>query len=372
MDRRKKSGWTVIRWAAGAVAVLAVLVGATMPAMAPSVRAQAPTRAQAAQPAAPAFGPWVEAMPAQAAQAQAQARAQAAGMQPVGMQAAGMQAAGAQAAGAQAVGMQAAGAPAPAYAQAQAQALPALADPRVHGAQVFNGWAFDTCHTPALGTLTAWRSSRYRGIGVYYAGRGRACRHQPRLNRSWTRGAKKRGWRVLPIYVGSQPPCVHSKRKRKVAIRGDGWKLGRREGRDAVSRARALGMKSRSALYLDMEAYDPSRTSCARTTLAYIRGWDREARSHGYFPGFYSSAGAGVRHVEKARRSGVRDLPSAVWFARWRVKPSLKGEPALAHRAWTPHRRVHQYAGDVSEKHGGRRLRVDRNKVDAPVAIIER
>ena len=130
-------------------------------------------------------------------------------------------------------------------------------------------------------------------------------------------------------------------------------------------------MKERSALYLDMEAYDWSRTGCAATTLSFIRAWNREVSAQGFFPGFYSSAESGVRHLEEARKAGVDDLPSIMWFARWSGKSSLYGEPALAKTAWRPHRRIHQYVGNVEVTHGDRTLWIDRNKVDAPVAIVD-
>nr|WP_260867530.1 DUF1906 domain-containing protein [Streptomyces sp. SAJ15] len=250
-------------------------------------------------------------------------------------------------------------------------AIPAaLPDPRVHGARIFRGWGIDTCHAPSLATLRAWRSSPYRVIGVYFGGRGRACPSQPRLTRSWALGAEDLGWRLLPVYVGSQSPCVRNSAKMGVRIGAHPWEQGRNEGRDAVRRAEAFGLRQRSALYLDMEAYDHTRRACARATLSFIRGWNREVRDSGYFPGFYSSAESGVRHLEQARRAGVRDLPSAMWFARWRVKATVFGEPVLRPNAWQPHRRIHQYAGNVSEKHGGKRLSIDRNRVDAPVAIV--
>ncbi|WP_432013891.1 DUF1906 domain-containing protein [Streptomyces cucumeris] len=261
--------------------------------------------------------------------------------------------------------------PASSRAGGFASAPSALPDPRTLGAEVFTGWAFDTCHTPPLSTLRAWHGSRYRALGVYFGGRGRACPVQPHLTASWLRGAADLGWRVLPVYVGSQSPCVRNIDKTRIPIGPAPWAQGRAEALDAVFRAKALGMKERSALYLDMEAYDRSDAGCAATTLSFIRAWNREVSARGYFPGFYSSADSGVRHMEQARRAGVDDLPSILWFARWTGKASLHGEPAVAEAAWQPHRRIHQYRGNVDVTHGGRTLRIDRNKVDAPVAIVD-
>lgn len=238
------------------------------------------------------------------------------------------------------------------------------------GVREFAGWGIDTCHTPSLATLRAWRSSRYRAIGVYYGGRARACPDQPELTAAWVREASRMGWKLLPVYVGSQSPCTNGKHKQDYAIGKQPWQQGRTEARDAVRRARTLGMRPSSPLYLDMEAYDRTDRPCAARTLSYVRGWDRQVRASGYLPGFYSSAESGVRHLDAARRAGTKDLPSVMWFARWGVPPSATKDPALGAQAWRPHRRVHQYAGNVTERHGGRRLTIDRNRVDAPVAVV--
>nr|WP_242587500.1 DUF1906 domain-containing protein [Streptomyces sp. MST-110588] len=236
--------------------------------------------------------------------------------------------------------------------------------------KIFRGWGLDTCNTPSQRTLRAWKHSKYRAIGVYYGGRGRSCKKQSHLSHAWMRATRRLGWYVLPLYVGSQAPCVVGKDRRHHTIGSRPWRQGEAEARDAIRRARPLGIAGGSPIYLDMEAYKLNSKPCARATLRFVRGWSREVRHHGYLPGFYGSADSGVRHLEQARRSGVGDLPAVMWFARWHGKPSLYGEPELSGQGWRPHRRIHQYAGNVVEKHGGRKLHIDRNKVDAPVAVI--
>lgn len=255
-------------------------------------------------------------------------------------------------------------------ARRPAKAQDAGAGGRAGGRNIFRGWAFDRCQAPSVGTMRKWLASPYRGVGVYFGGHGRHCKRQKHLSRAWLREVTGLGWRVIPVYVGSQSPCVIAKSKRHYRIGGNAWAQGRQEGRDAVASARRLGMARGSALYLDMEAYHHRRYRCARTTLAFVRSWNREVRRQGYLPGYYSSANSGVRHMEQARRAGERDMPEVMWFARWGVPPSLYGEKWLHRRAWHPHRRIHQYAGDVTERHGGRKLAIDRNRVDAPVAVI--
>lgn len=238
------------------------------------------------------------------------------------------------------------------------------------GVSTFRGRAFDTCLAPSANTMRRWKASRYGAVGIYYAGRGRACKRQPQLTRGWMRAVRGQGWKVLPVYVGSQSPCVTAQHKKGVRMGRYPVRQGTREGRDAVRRAKALGMRRLSPLYLDMESYTYRQKECAHGTLAFVRAWNREVRRFGYVPGFYSSASSGVRHMEAARRAGVRDLPSVMWFARWHTRPHLYREPVLRRGAWHPARRIHQYAGNVKERHGGRTLKIDRNLVHAPVARI--
>ncbi|MBJ3806036.1 DUF1906 domain-containing protein [Streptomyces flavofungini] len=234
----------------------------------------------------------------------------------------------------------------------------------------FYGRAFDTCQAPSADTMRRWQDSDYGAVGVYFGGRGRACPNQRHLSRDWLRSVDGMGWGVLPLYVGSQSPCVVAQNKQHVRIGRNPARQGAREGADAVGKAQDLGIAPDSPLYLDMESYRQDNRACARDTLAFVRAWNREVRGQGYVPGFYSSANSGVRHMDEARRQGVEDLPEVMWFARWNIEPDLYGEPALGRDSWLPNRRIHQYAGNVTERHGGRTITIDRNLVDAPVATL--
>ncbi|WP_411109379.1 DUF1906 domain-containing protein [Streptomyces sp. c-19] len=234
----------------------------------------------------------------------------------------------------------------------------------------FTGRAFDTCDAPSLEVMRAWRSSPYGAVGIYFGGRGRGCPVQRELTPAWVASVNAMGWRLLPLFVGSQAPCVVSPAKRPFAIGASPWSQGTREGAEAVREARALGLDASSPLYLDIEAYRQGDASCVATTLSFVRAWNREVRRLGYLPGFYSSADTGVRDIEEQRRAGTKDLPAVMWFARWRGRPSLYSEEVLDPQAWMPHARIHQYTGNVTESHGGRRLYIDRNAMDAPVARV--
>lgn len=242
----------------------------------------------------------------------------------------------------------------------------------LQGVRTFQGTGFDTCQAPAADTMRAWHgTSPYGAVGVYFGGRARACAKQPNLTPAWVRTVSGEGWSILPIYVGSQSPCAMSSKKKAYAIdaRNPG-QHGVTEARDAVRHARGLGFAARSALYLDMEAYDTRTAACTVPTLAFVQAWDREVSRLGYVPGFYSSADSGIEHMEQARAAGAGSLPSVLWYARWKVAPTLDDEPVLPRGAWQRHRRIHQYAGNVSEHYGGRTMNIDRDLIDAPVAIV--
>ncbi|MFH9723352.1 DUF1906 domain-containing protein [Streptomyces sp. NPDC017254] len=234
----------------------------------------------------------------------------------------------------------------------------------------YTGRAFDTCEAPSLAVMKAWRSSPYGAVGIYFGGRGRGCPTQRELTPAWVASAHAMGWRLLPLFVGSQAPCVVAAAKRPFAIGSSPVSQGTREGGEAVQAARALGLGTSSPLYLDIEAYRAGDAPCAATTLSFVRAWSREVLRLGYVPGYYSSADTGVRDIEAARRAGTADLPAVMWFARWQGRPALYTESVLQPQAWMPHARIHQYAGNVAEAYGGRRLLIDRNEMDAPVASV--
>jgi hypothetical protein len=238
--------------------------------------------------------------------------------------------------------------------------------------RIFQGSGFDTCQAPDLATMRAWRdSSAYRAVGIYFGGRARACKSQVYLTADWVLQTTAEGWSLLPIYVGSQSPCVDGTNKNPYLIDPSSASAqGGTEGEDAVTAAKALGLGKGSALYLDMEAYDIRDTDCAAATLTFLRGWDHQVQAAGYLAGFYSSADSGIKHVETARRAGVTDLPDAVWYARWGVSATLTAEPVLAEDAWASHARIHQYTGSVTESYGGKQLSIDRDLIDAPVAVV--
>ncbi|MDJ0344662.1 DUF1906 domain-containing protein [Streptomyces sp. H10-C2] len=232
---------------------------------------------------------------------------------------------------------------------------------------VFTGQGFDTCTAPSPTTMNGWRkSSPYGAAAVYIGGRNRGCA-QPQLTASWVHSVHVSGWRLIPLYVGAQPPCQTSNNPEKITA-GAAAALGTTDGADAVAKAAALGMKSGSAIYLDMEAYDIANTSCVQSVLTYIRAWDRAAHAKGYWAGFYGFSQSSAAAVASAAQTG--DLPDVLWYARYdNTADTTTGFP-FANTLWTGHRRGHQYAVNKKETYAGATLTIDHDAWDAPVAII--
>jgi hypothetical protein len=240
--------------------------------------------------------------------------------------------------------------------------------------QLFSGQAFDTCSTPNVGAMKAWRAhSPYGALGVYIGGRNRGCA-QTRLTASWTRSVTAQGWRLLPLYVGLQAPCLTGAHTSTIAP-NRALSQGTAEGRDAVRAAEALALAPGSPIYLDMESYARDRSRCTLAVLQYTAAWSRAVRAAGYLAGFYSSSNTGIADIAAVGlRSGNRalatDLPDVVWYARWDKRASTDGFHTLANGQWGGHRRIHQFVGNARETHGGVTMSIDRNAVDAPVALV--
>lgn len=240
---------------------------------------------------------------------------------------------------------------------------------RLPSARVFTGRAFDTCTAPNLKTMAAWRkSSPYGAAAVYIGGRNRGCA-QPQLTSSWVRTVHAAGWQLIPLYVGAQPPCQTSRNPERITA-ANAASLGAADGADAVAKASALGMRSGSAIYLDMEAYDIANASCVQSVLTYVQAWNRAAHAKGYLAGFYGFSQTSAAAIATAAGRHAADLPDALWYARYDNNADTTTGFPFASGLWTGHRRGHQYAVNKKESFGGATVTVDHNAWDAPVAVV--
>jgi Domain of unknown function (DUF1906) len=264
---------------------------------------------------------------------------------------------------------------------AMAEPMTAVAYPPGTAATPYSGLAFDTCTAPSLAAMTSWGRSPYRAIGVYIGGIDRAC-SQSQLTASWVTAVSKRNWRLLPVYVGLQPPCVilgkRIKAQRILAVKRAAQKItsseaasqGTAAADDAAAKAKALGMRDGSALYDDIENYSTTNTACRVTVLRFVSAWTNELHQLGYLAGVYVNLGSGAPDVSKVYTSRSYARPDALWVARWDRNSSLAGWAGIPDSRWAVHQRAKQYRGPHNETHGGVTIDIDSNNLNAPVATV--
>jgi hypothetical protein len=245
-------------------------------------------------------------------------------------------------------------------------AAPAAAQPRVTPGD-FTGYAFDTCEAPDSATMDAWRrESPFWGVGVYIGGANRLCPNAD-LDRAWVQRQSRRGWRILPIWVGPQAACAaypsviddRPARDYLAAAR-----QGRHNAERAVRAARALGIPAHSTLWYDLEDYPLDDTDCRRSALAFLSAWTNRLHRLGYTSGVYSSAAAAIHSLDYADQAsrGSYAMPDQVWFAWENGRADVRVRPRWVRRSsWMPGGRVHQYRLDEEAEFGGERLVVDWN-----------
>jgi glycoside hydrolase-like protein/putative peptidoglycan binding protein len=232
----------------------------------------------------------------------------------------------------------------------------------------FAGLGFDACTAPSQSTMDAWRaSSDYRAVGVYIGGVSRGC-DQPRLTAGWVAAQVKRGWHLIPTYVGLQAPCTRFYNRMSYDT-GTAWQQGRAAAADAVVQASALGMAAPSTVYADVEGYDNTGSKCVAATMSYLAGWTRGLHGHGYDSGVYSSASSGIRDLATNHASMRSNSPDDIWIAWWNAAANADGGTYVGDSLWSSHQRVHQYAGNVSESYGGYRLPIDRDYLDVSADV---
>jgi glycoside hydrolase-like protein len=229
---------------------------------------------------------------------------------------------------------------------------------------LFSGDGFDTCRTPSLSAMQAWwHSSGYQALGLYIGGVNWGCGGST-LTRGWVDAVSRIGWRLVPIYVGRQAPCV---RQRKLALMDPKTVQDQATaaGQVAVADAQSLGLLPGSAIYFDLEAYRRGDAGCAGTALKYVGTWISVLHAHGYLAGIYSSAGSGIKDLAADPGSPP---PDAVWIARWNNQSTVT-DPSLPDSLWTG-RRIKQYSNGHKEAHGGVSLTIDKDTIDGPVARV--
>ncbi len=141
---------------------------------------------------------------------------------------------------------------------------------------------FDACAAPSLTTMSKWKtSSPYVNVGVYIGGANRGCA-QPNLTASWVSSVWAQGWKLLPIWVGPQASCTHTRQHHEVVGGHDHRVLPgprRGAGRGAPLR-RTLGLGWMTPIYYDMEGYARGG-ACSASVQFFVNGWVRQLNALG-------------------------------------------------------------------------------------------
>lgn len=251
-----------------------------------------------------------------------------------------------------------------------APALVATTNPVTPGP--INGYGFDQCEAPSQAAMTAWRKhSPFRAAGIYISGKLRFCQAQTNLTPTWVRTQLSAGWRLLPLHVGRQANCTTRDRYQQYRISISPWdnyavarSQGRAEAKEAIEAARALGIRTRSTLYYDLEAFDASQTACRQSALWFLGAWTDTLKEADYLSGVYSSAASGIKALDDQRVTPGNPItmPHQIWIAEWNNERTVRSK-YVRDDGW-PSRRIHQYRGGQTETYGGYTINVDRNILD--------
>lgn len=251
-----------------------------------------------------------------------------------------------------------------------------VAYPAGAAATMYRGQAFDTCTAPSLAAMSAWSRSPYRAVSVYIGGVNRGC-SQPHLTANWVTAVSERQWRLLPAYVGLQPPCLNAngsdgvvKPAAQLISPSAAASQGRAAADDAVAKAEALGIRNGSALYDYIGKYPMANRACRAAVLGFVSAWTSEVHRLGFLAGVYAHLTSGALDLSSAYTSASSAPPDVLWAARWDGNSSLTGWTGVPDDQWALHQRAKQYHGPHNEAYGGVKIHIETDSVDAPVATV--
>ncbi len=234
------------------------------------------------------------------------------------------------------------------------------------------GFGFDTCETPSTSAMATWRIfSPFTSVGIYIGGVNRACRNAALDTPSWVQTVVGQGWRLIPIYVGLQAPCISFNSQQIARDFFGALSQGVQAGEDAANRALGAGLAPGVAIYFDMEGYNNTDAGCVDAVRAFTTGWVLQLHARGFRAAMYSSLCSGIRDQAAVYDDSRFPRLDAIWIAAWNNIPNLFGfgPPCpLSDAVWPFHQRIHQYQGGHNESYGGVSINIDRNVVDGPLA----
>jgi glycoside hydrolase-like protein len=253
------------------------------------------------------------------------------------------------------------------------QARSHIPDRAVKAAATYSGLGFDTCAAPSTDAMKTWAgASPYHAVGIYVGGSDRAC-PDGNLTPNWIQTVARQGWKLFPIYVGLQAPCWKDPGGGHPAViaRSRRWTQGQDAANDAANRAAYFGIAPGSPIYFDMEYYPRDDTGCTQDVQAFLSAWTDQLHARGFVSGIYSSSKGAIADMALVYDKAAVYRADVAWYAHWDKVPTVFGDRTLSDKYWPGPRRIKQYQGGHTETYGGKRLNIDLNVLDAPVAALK-
>ena len=239
----------------------------------------------------------------------------------------------------------------------------------------YSGQAFDACEIPTLTQLEKWFShSPYRGVNMYIGGISRYCSNGS-LNREYIREIGNQGWRLIPTWVGHQPPCTHFRYPFPYNV-DQAYAYGVQNADQAKERMEEYGLldsnQQGGLIYLDVEYFNTSNTACVDATRAFIQGWTTRLETLGIGSGLYATSS----NLNRAKIYNLNPPPDVVWIAEWLSTPGYNPDVSpyglrhLPDTHWSNRQRIRQYSGTLNETWGGVSISIDPNVSDGLMMAI--
>ena len=159
---------------------------------------------------------------------------------------------------------------------------------------------------------------------------------------SFVSSLRSMGWNIMPIWDDLQAPsgCISAS-----VHMSSSTTTARSQGVQAANNAKAAmatyGFSSGDTVWLDIEAYTTSNSTCKAAVNAFVDGWDSVLGPLSDAGVYGSAAGSAVDSWH-----GLANPPNFVWIADYGVAlNSVWGMSSPPNSHWTEDQRVHQYRG---------------------------
>lgn len=152
---------------------------------------------------------------------------------------------------------------------------------------------------------------------------------------SYVRGV---GFAIAPIWDDLQAPCSG-----QAKLMSSNTTTARSQGvtsaHNAQAAASADGFASFDNIWLDIEQFDESNSSCRAAAHAYIQGWGSVLNAQ-------FAAGVYLNWANVDSLWTVTNRPDSVWIADWtRLANTVWGFSQISNSHWENDQRIHQYRG---------------------------